>query len=324
MAQKKTEQKKYIVDGKTIYLVKTLSRTKRKDYENYVINAIWQRLGDNTIEPVSQQYVHNSQSNQYYFIDLYFPALNIGIECDEAHHLDEANQKADTNREANIYDALHKIEAASIYKTIRIDVTEPYEDVEKQIDDAVNTIKARAKELKKEKKLQKWVMQTPEEYFAHKNKITIDDKIGFQSISQTCNILFATDYIEKASGRKRGYFTPQKFISESLKQKFRESAIADYKLWFPKLAIKDEQGTLISARGTKFVNQLINDKKGTYITATRDDIELSEGKGGIHITFAFQKDALGITSYTFVGVFEYLGKGKHQRIADECPLIKKE
>lgn len=28
-------------DEKFHYIVKTLSRTKRKDYENYVLNAIW-------------------------------------------------------------------------------------------------------------------------------------------------------------------------------------------------------------------------------------------------------------------------------------------
>lgn len=51
---------KEITDSKTIYLVKTLSRTKRKDYENYVINAIWQRLNNSDIEIVSQQYVEDT------------------------------------------------------------------------------------------------------------------------------------------------------------------------------------------------------------------------------------------------------------------------
>jgi hypothetical protein len=40
--------------NKMLYLIKTLSRTRRKDYENYVINAVWQRLGNDSIEPVSQ------------------------------------------------------------------------------------------------------------------------------------------------------------------------------------------------------------------------------------------------------------------------------
>ena len=31
-------------DEKVRYLIKTLSRTKRKNYENYVVNAIWNRI----------------------------------------------------------------------------------------------------------------------------------------------------------------------------------------------------------------------------------------------------------------------------------------
>lgn len=39
------------------YIVRTLSRTRRKDYENYVVNAVWNRLGDESLKPVSQQWV---------------------------------------------------------------------------------------------------------------------------------------------------------------------------------------------------------------------------------------------------------------------------
>ena len=76
---------------KLTYLAKTLSRTNRKDYENFVINAIWNRLGRDDIQPVSQQYVRN-HADARRFIDLYFPQLNIGIECDEGHHRKQAKE----------------------------------------------------------------------------------------------------------------------------------------------------------------------------------------------------------------------------------------
>jgi hypothetical protein len=60
------------------YLIKTLSRTKRKDYENYVIGAIWHRLNNLEIKPVSQQYVQRSDG-KYALLDLYFPQMNVGI-----------------------------------------------------------------------------------------------------------------------------------------------------------------------------------------------------------------------------------------------------
>ncbi|HHT82808.1 MAG TPA: hypothetical protein GX003_05170 [Acholeplasmataceae bacterium] len=56
---------------KANYLIKTLSRTKRKDYENYVINAIWNRLANDNIKPVTQQYVFNKEKNEGYLIDLF-------------------------------------------------------------------------------------------------------------------------------------------------------------------------------------------------------------------------------------------------------------
>ena len=39
------------------YLIRALSRTKRKDYENYVVYAIWNRLAMDDVKPVTQQLV---------------------------------------------------------------------------------------------------------------------------------------------------------------------------------------------------------------------------------------------------------------------------
>ena len=64
LKDKSLQEKNYngarIMDSKVIYLAKTLSRTKRKDYENYVVNAIWNRINDSRLVPVSQQYVKSN------------------------------------------------------------------------------------------------------------------------------------------------------------------------------------------------------------------------------------------------------------------------
>lgn len=44
-------------DEKREYLIKTFSRTKRKDYENYILTAIGHRIHNNNIQPVTQQYI---------------------------------------------------------------------------------------------------------------------------------------------------------------------------------------------------------------------------------------------------------------------------
>ena len=55
-----------INDGLFHYLVRTFSRTNRKDYENYVLNAVWQgvviRIPGKVrfLQPVSQQYARRA------------------------------------------------------------------------------------------------------------------------------------------------------------------------------------------------------------------------------------------------------------------------
>jgi len=314
-------EQRLIRDLKTIYLIKTLSRTKRKDYENYVINAVWQRLGDVFIEPVSQQYVYNPIKSReingkkyaHYFIDLYFPGLNIGIECDEAHHFNEENQKADAIREANIYDALHEIELNSEYENIRIDVTQPFDSIQNQIDNAVRRIKEKADKLRSEGKLHKWTIQPPEEYLAGKTEITVRDKIGFDTIADTCNMLFSAEY----EGYQRSVAVPKSFIGKP--------EFDNHVLWFPKLRVFVD-GEPVAATQSGWENDLVD--SGLTIIARNDTKETGDILKKNHITFAWQKDALGITSYKFVGIFEPPkavnddGTYHYKRIKDKCPLIK--
>ena len=51
------------MDAKLVYLTKTLSRTKRKDYENYVVNAIWNRINNPKLLPVTQQFIKDKEGN---------------------------------------------------------------------------------------------------------------------------------------------------------------------------------------------------------------------------------------------------------------------
>ena len=81
------------------YLYRMFSHhTKDKEKENYVVNAIWARLDDLNVKPVTQQYVR--RPNGYALIDLYFPQINYGVECDEAYHKD--NTLKDAAREIDL------------------------------------------------------------------------------------------------------------------------------------------------------------------------------------------------------------------------------
>ena len=316
----KNPDEKAIDDPKVSYLVRTLSRTNRKDYENYVVNAIWNRLNNDSLEIVTQQYIYDREKRKYYFIDLYFPALKIGIECDEAHHLNEENIKSDKEREASIYDVLHEIDSDG-YTPIHINVTKTYKEVKCQIDNAVQQIEEKIKEKKDKKELDEWEIQTAEEYYSKESEITIYDKVGFKSIKQACNILFATGYIETSKGRTKTCFTPRREI-------FLKSKYKDYMVWFPPLAIRDENNELIAATKTDWKNQLINN--GKELIQNKDNEKLLGSKHDLkkRIVFAKFKDPLGDKGYKFVGIFElekdYKGGEQHYyRIGDKCEILKK-
>lgn len=101
---------------KTDYLAKQLShRTRNKDLENYVVNTIWNRIGDLNVRPVTQQLVRTDQGNK--FIDLYFPQVKIAIECDEPHHARQ--RKGDEKRALAIFETLRQVEAEALAEDIQ-------------------------------------------------------------------------------------------------------------------------------------------------------------------------------------------------------------
>ena len=114
------------------YLVRNLSSTKRKNYENYVINKVYFEINDLDIKPVSQQYVRRSE-NTYAMIDLYFPQFNIGVECDELHH-----KKQFESDQLRFFDIANSIDS---YEEIRIRIYKENKDEIKDIEEINNEIK---------------------------------------------------------------------------------------------------------------------------------------------------------------------------------------
>ena len=74
-------------------------RTKGKKYENFIVNAIYTKVGNPDLMPVTQQYVRNpNDSRKYYLLDLYFPQINFGVEIDEGQYMSEEHQASDKER----------------------------------------------------------------------------------------------------------------------------------------------------------------------------------------------------------------------------------
>ena len=282
------------MEDKKEYLVKTLSRTKRKDYENYVINRLYNRLNDLDIKPMTQKYVKRNLNgkNGYCLIDLYFPQFNIGVECDEPHHI--SRQENDLLRTEDIIEELgnYKEERITVYDKSIIDINN-------SIDKIVEHIKTSKEEQTKNGIFKKWEILSPQEYFADKDKITIFDDIEFSTINETSNLIFGTDY----KGQQQAWFQIKTITDKQIMA------------WFPQLAIEKDNTMVASSGGW---NNTINDNKEN----SNNNYDKRE-----RVTFMKMKDKItNRASYKFLGVFLPInkenGKVTYKRIETEFQIIR--
>ena len=261
------------------YLIKTLSRTKRKDYENYVIGAIWHRLNNLEIKPVSQQYVKRSDG-KYALLDLYFPQINVGIECDEAYH--EHNTEPDKIREANVEQALSSMQTGKDFTLIRINANTDIVEFEKQINEAV----AKIKMLYVQYGCPKW----------SEEKDSVQRVLETGAISLYDNLQFAkiTD-IAKCFGRNYKAMQASTFF-------INQSTL----IWCPKLAVEIE-GELKAPSSAGWLNILSEDWNSitTIVPEDKEHQEKYRNPKLDILIFAQSKNKLGQTTYKFLGVYGF-------------------
>lgn len=294
------------MDKKLNYIVKTLSRTKRKDYENYVINSIWNGVKCSDLIPVSQQYIKDT-NGKYYFIDLYFPQLNIGIECDEQHH--ERTTEKDIQREISIFDILKQVNNTSSYKPLHIKISETtsLEDIDQQINECIEEIK----EVIKRKGLDYgWesMFSDPYEFYKDKEYITVSDNVAFKTTKDIYNTIFAKNY--KTSPRRGGIALDNGYL-----------------VWVPQLAINGK------TRASGWHNEISTDGKTIREYNVSSEINQERNRTQKHINqnrvvFTKTKDFItGVDEYRFVGVFkaEKYEKGIliYKKIDDRFKIIRK-
>ena len=264
-------------------------RTNRKDKENYILNAIWHRLNNMDLQPVTQQCILLGDGNRA-LIDLYFPQIKYGIECDEEYH--KSNTFADLQRTDNIEQALSAVSIDSDFTLKRIDATASLNDINTAITDTVIEIQERIADL--EKPLIWRSVQEQIEAVIEKGVLSDSDLIPFPT--------------QAAAGPCFGR-CPKNW------QKSYFSLNDEYQIWFPKLALEID-GNLKAQSYSGWINVLANDWSSI--------IEYNEkinGKGidrhqkKKRVTFAKSKDVYGRNAYRFIGVFlHYETNQKGQRI----------
>ncbi|WP_053071853.1 AbaSI family restriction endonuclease [Ornithinibacillus contaminans] len=289
------------------YLVKTFSRTKRKDYENYILTGIWHKLDNMNVKPVSQQYVKR-KNGSHALMDLYFPQLHIGIEIDEAYHKD--NQELDKFRMDDIISAVSE-EAIKDFICLRVDATKTIEDINERIDEIVSIIqdKASRKEI---------MWHTYEEELnslKQQEHITIHQGYSFKDIKDIANTIFG----KNSKRYQKSWFR----VKDNMW------------LWCPKLSIIID-GNVKSAAGG-WVNLLAED--WSYIDESHQDQVIVDGRNEQYkleikhkrerAVFAKYKDNLGFNRYRFVGVFKCTGLSvenegyiRYEQINDRLKIVK--
>ena len=190
------------------YYIKQLSKTNKKNYENYVVCRIINFIDDLSLKFITQQPI-TMRNGKKALTDLYFPQIDLHIEVDEAFHKNQIDK--DKMREADIVSATsHTIE--------RIDVTKNIELINLRIDNIVKKIKDTIEGKKGNNTFIPWNIETEYERktYVDKGYIDLDDKVAFKKIVDACNC-FGCNY--------HGY---QRAMA-------RHPVEKDKALWFPKL-----------------------------------------------------------------------------------------
>lgn len=221
------------------------------------------------------------------------------------------NVARDKHRELTIFDILKQIKNISEYRALHVDVTRSYEEIETQINSHIQTILSCIDTQKSAGSFVEWRDIPPQEYFANKYFISINDDIAFQTIAETCNTLFCTKY----KNIQRSWFIPSTF-----RQKYGDS----HRVWFPKLAVENKAIT----RGWN--NELSQDGKRIVEFNESPDWVAEDFRTDYHehrIAFTHVQDPITRRKeYRFVGVFKYEGieknKNVYTRIGENSPLIK--
>lgn len=261
------------------FILRQLSRTKRKKYEQYVVTKIIHLIDNHDVKFITQQYVTRPSGRA--LTDLYFPQLGLHVEVDEAHHL--SNKEADSMREADIVEATG-------HKFLRVDAALSLEAIDKQIVEIVNEIKSQLTR----KNIEPWDLEyemSTEKYLGL-GYVDADEDVAFKTIKDACNC-FGHKY--------KGYQKAVAVFPE-------ENTI----LWFPKAYPNSGWNNAISDDHEVITERSVDED------IAREHIEKhinpKFGKETRRVVFARVKGSLGDVLYRFRGVYELNLKKSNQDV----------
>ena len=263
------------------YILAQLSRTNKKNYENYIITRIIHLLNDLDIKFVTQQYFKRPDGN-FGLTDLYFPQFNLSIEIDEDHHSNVCSMQKDKIRDRDYLVATKNLtQHPKEWSPKRIKAYNDYSInmINSQVDEVVKYIQDKKKEL------QNFTVWDPNREFTYEDVdiFNVEDQIVFKRIVDAIN------YFRNKSNKYQGY---QSAAAETMDGKRI--------LWFPKLFKNKDWNNSIS-KDEKWIEEIpISLSKGKDHL---NKILSSESKQN-RIVFAKVKDNLGFINYKFKGYYQ--------------------
>ena len=253
------------------YIIKQISKTNKKNFENYVVTRIWHGINKTDVKFTTQQFVN--RPNGHALTDMFFPQFNLHIEIDEPFH--NKQKELDLNRESDIIEATnHKIE--------RVKITDDINFINKQIDNIIKGISTLRTKSIDENTFEPWDLEKEfnPEYHREKGYLDTKENPAFKTISHACNCL-GQNYKD---GSQRSYV--------------KSKAYENHNIWFPKFYNNDKWDNWISDDGLTIMEKCKTKSK------QKEHFDSLMNSNVNRIVFPRSKDNLGFTLYRFKGIFK--------------------
>jgi len=275
------------------YITNQLKKTFGKKYENYCITRIIFLVNRTDVRFVTQQLFKRKGKN-IALADLYFPQINLWVEVDEEHHIE--NIESDYIRTSEViemsriseevlkkYKALEEVITSDVEKPYRIIIyNKTIEEINKQIDDIVKEINQRINNFGLN--FIPWiVVNNPPEYYLNKGLIRILDNAKFRIIDSIGKLF---NMVVPPNDKRHGFFNVKNNIY----------------CWCPTLKLFGDE-----CEANAWENEISEDGKTIYETQKNMDANYFNSvinEKQTRYVFTKYKDETGEKIYKFKGVFE--------------------
>ena len=275
-----------VILSKKEFVLKQISRTNKKNYENYVVTRIIHLLNDLDIKFITQQYFKRLDGN-FGLSDLYFPQFNLSIEIDEGQHKNLI--KEDDIRDQDYLLATKELQQHPkewMPKRVKVYGDISLKQIDEEVDDIVCYIKLLKQKMLKDGSFLKWDIDKEFDY-SDKKIFDVNDNIVFRTIVDGINY-FRTDAKKYHGYQRAGARTMDR----------------GKLLWFPKLYPNKDWDNSIS-NNDSLIKEIPKETSGLKLVLQKSHLDsiLESKYKKYRIVFARVKGNLGFVLYRFKGYF---------------------